>query len=151
MSVRTRFAAPRTLVLALTALLAAGCSDSTGPEEEHLEAAGMQILNQAGTVLASVNAQRQVTGSLSVRAGQEQTLEIFFVDEEGDRFRIEESDAEHSLAWTVANQTIAEIEAHEGHHDLIGKQAGSTTVVFRVMHGGHSDYDSPAIPITVAP
>jgi hypothetical protein len=32
-----------------------------------------------------------------------------------------------------------------------GVAVGSTTVVFRVLHGSHSDYDSPAIPIAVTP
>jgi hypothetical protein len=110
----------------------------------------MVITNQNNVTLASVNAARQVTGSLTVAAGQAQHLDVYFVDEDGDRFSLDDDDG-HSLDWTVANESVAVIDAHEGHLDLDGVSAGSTTVVFRIMHGNHSDYDSPAIPITVTP
>ena len=137
------------LVLCATATLAACDGDGTGPDDHH-EAAGMVITNQNNAVLASVNAQRQVTGALTVRAGQAQHLEIWFVDEEGDRFQLDDGD-EHTLTWAVANTGVAAIDEHDGHYDLDGVAVGNTTVVFSILHGGHSDYDSPAIPITVTP
>ena len=139
------------LVLALFSAVAA-CEDSTGvDDDDHQEAVGMVITNQNNQVLASVNAQRQVTGSLTVAAGQAQHLDIYFVDEDGDRFQISDDDDEHSLGWAVANTAIARIEGHDDHHDLDGVAAGNTTVVFSILHGNHSDYDSPQIPITVTP
>jgi hypothetical protein len=137
------------LVLAATASVSACDGDGTGPDDDHHEAVGMVITNQSNTVLASVNAARQVTGGLAVQAGQGQHLAVWFVDEDGERFQLD--DDEHTLAWTVANEAIATLDAHDGHYDLDGVAAGSTTVVFRIMHGNHSDYDSPAIPITVTP
>lgn len=139
------------LALMATAVLAACEDDSTGPDHDHEEAVGMVITDQNNTTLVSVNAGRQVTGSLSVAAGAGRHLSVYFVAEDGDRFQIEESDTEHSLDWTVANEAIAVIDSHGDHMDLDGVSAGSTTVVFSIMHGNHSDYDSPAIPITVTP
>lgn len=136
------------LVLAATAALGA-CVSGTEPDDHH-DAAGMVITDQNNTTLVTVNAARQVTGSLTVQAGQARHLDVYFVDEDGERFQLEDGD-EHTLAWAVANEAVAVIDSHDGHLDLDGVAAGSTTVVFSVMHGNHSDYDSPAIPITVTP
>jgi hypothetical protein len=144
-----RSATRAALVLALAAT-AAGCQSSTGPDDDdHQEAVGMVITNQNNVTLASVNAQRQVTGGLTVAAGQSQHLNVYFVDEDGDRFEVDDDD--YTLDWKVANEAVAVIDAHAGHYDLDGKAAGATTVVFSILHGNHSDYDSPAIPITVTP
>lgn len=136
------------LVLAATAALGA-CDGTTEPDDHH-EAAGVVITDQNNTVLVTVNAARQVSGSLTVAAGAAQHLDVFFVDADGERFQLEAGD-EHTLDWTVANENVAVIDSHDGHLDLDGVSAGSTTVVFSVMHGNHSDYDSPAIPIVVTP
>lgn len=149
------FAQTRTLIrraaLALVATAAlAACGDSTGPDDDdHDEAAGLVILDQNDAVIVSVNAARQVTGSLTVPAGQARHLEVWFVAEDGDRFQPDDDD--HALDWTVANEAIAVIDSHGDHMDLEGVAAGNTTVVFSILHGNHSDYDSPAIPITVTP
>ncbi|MBB4637140.1 hypothetical protein [Longimicrobium terrae] len=138
------------LVLAATAMLAACDDDGTGPDDhDHDEAAGLVILDQNNATVVSVNASRQVTGSLSVKAGQAKHLEVWFVAEDGDRFQPD--GAEHTLDWTVANESIAVIDSHGDHMDLDGVAAGSTAVVFSILHGNHSDYDSPSIPITVTP
>lgn len=138
------------LVLAATAMLGACDSDGTGPDDHaHEEAAGVVVLGANDAVLVSVNAARQVTGSLTVAAGQDRDLEVWFVAEDGDRFRPDGQ--EHTLDITVANEAIADLHAHGDHLHLEGLAAGSTTVVFSILHGNHSDYDSPAIPITVTP
>lgn len=137
-------------VLALSLALGVAACDSTTEPDEHHEAAGLVIADQNNTTLVTVNAARQVTGSLTVAAGAAQHLEVFFVDVDGDRFQLDEGD-EHTLAWTVANEAVAVIDSHGDHMDLDGVSAGNTTVVFSVLHGNHSDYDSPAIPITVTP
>lgn len=140
------------VVLALSlALGVAACDDSTTEPDEHREASGLVILDESDNVLAAVNASRQVTGSLTVAAGQAKHLDFYFVDEDGDRFQLEPGDAEYSLAWTVANENVAVIDSHDGHMDLDGVSAGATTVEFRLMHGNHPDYRAPLIPITVTP
>ena len=138
--------------LALAVLLSGGvaaCDSSTEPED-HEEAVGVVVLDRATKqTLVTVNASRQVTGSLSVKAGAERAIEVWFVAEDGDRFLPDEDD--HKLAIRVADATRARIESHGDHMDLVGLQAGATTVVFAVEHGGHDDYRSEAIPITVTP
>ncbi|WP_420127244.1 hypothetical protein [Longimicrobium sp.] len=136
------------LVLAATAMLGACESDGTGPDDHH-EPAGMVIVGANNATLVTINAARQVTGSLTVRAGQGAHVEVFFVDEDGDRFQPDGD--EHTLEWTVANEAIAEIHSHDDHMDLEGVAVGATTVEFRLMHGNHPDYTAPGIPITVTP
>lgn len=148
-----RVNAPRLGRAALAVLLAAtvaACDDDATGAEEHREAAGLVVVDEATNAdLVTVNAARQVTGTLTVPAGGERAVEVYFVDEDGDRFQLDDGDEE--LRWTVANTAIADFEAHDGHLDMVGKVAGNTTVLFRIWHGGHSDYDSPNIPVTVTP
>lgn len=137
-------------VLAFALALSAAACDSTTEPDEHQEAVGVVITDQNDATLVTINAARQVTGSLTVAAGAARALEVYFVDEDGDRFQLE-AGGEHTLAWQVANQAVAQIGMHDGHLDLDGVSAGSTTVVFSLMHGGHADYETPAIPIVVTP
>lgn len=138
--------------LALTVLLSAGaaaCDSSTEPED-HEEAVGVVVLDRATKqTLASVAANRQVTGGLTVKAGAERAIEVWFVAEDGDRFQPDGDD--HTLDIRVADPTRARIESHGDHADFVGVQAGATTVVFAIEHGQHDDYTSEAIPITVTP
>lgn len=145
-TIQTRRFARAALALSL-AFGAAACSDSTGVE--HADAEGLEIVDAAtNQVIVRVNAQRQVTGGLSVAAGGERAIEIHFLDDDGDRMAL---DSDETLTWTIANPAIAALGEHGGHHDLEGLQAGSTTVEFQITHGGHFDYQSPLIPITVTP
>ena len=150
MFAKTRKLINRTaLVLAATAMLTA-CDDGTGPED-HREAVGMVITDQNNTTLVTVNASRQVTGSLTVARGAARHLEVYFVDEDGDRFQLEDGDDEFRLEVDVANPSIAAIDSHGDHMDLEGLAAGTTTAEFKIMHGNHPDYESGDIPITVTP
>ncbi|MEW5927486.1 MAG: hypothetical protein AB1941_08375 [Gemmatimonadota bacterium] len=138
--------------LALAVLLSAGaaaCDSSTEPED-HDEAVGVVVLDRATQqTLASVAANRQVTGGLTVKAGAERAIEVWFVAEDGDRFMPDGDD--HTLDIRVADPTRARIESHGDHADFVGVQAGTTTVVFAIEHGGHDDYRSEPIPVTVTP
>lgn len=133
----------------LVFLVAGGCDTGTEPSGHRLPR-GMQIGGAGGTVLVTIDAQRNVTGSLTVRRGEELTLEVYFVDEAGDRHRASEG-GDYPLGWEIVNGAIAAIEAHGDHYDLVGRAGGTTAVRFKLMHGGHSDYDSPLVPIVVTP
>lgn len=142
------------LVLGL-ALLATACSDSTGPDDDddHEEPAGV-VATMGGAELVRVNANREVTGSFTVAVNEETDhITIRFLAEDGDEIV---PDDDYYLDAEVANEAVAEVEQDTpgdfGIH-VHGKQAGTTTVRLRQMHGsvgsGHADYTSPAITITV--
>ncbi len=143
--------APAALALAV---LAAGCSDSTDPHDDHADAAGL-IAQINSVAVVSVNANRVVTGGFTVAAGEETDhVEIRFLDADGDVIEIDES--EHYLAAEVDDGGIAEIEQHspgEFEVHVVGVAEGITNIRFKLMHGqhpnGHSDYTSPNIPVTV--
>ncbi len=140
--------------LALAVLLSAGiaaCDSSTGPDDHgHDDAVGLVVLDRATKdTLAAVNAARQVTGGLTVGVGEDRAVEVWFLSEDGDRFQPDGD--HHTLGVRVGDDTVAGIHAHGDHLDLEGLKAGTTTVVFSVVHGSHDDYTSPAIPVTVTP
>lgn len=137
------------LVLAATAAL--GACDSTTEPDDHQEAVGLVITDESNNTLVSINAARQVTGALTIQVGQARHLELYFVDEDGDRFQVAEGDAEYTLSVEVTNEAIAMIDSHGDHMDLEGVAVGATTVEFGILHGGHFDYRAPLIPITVTP
>jgi len=142
-------------LLALALSLGA-CSDSTGPDHDHEEPAGLRAILNGATVV-SINAARQVTGSFTVPAGQETDhIEIEFLAEDGDVIAIDET--EYYLAFEIDNPTLVDLEQHEpGEFEVhvVGLAAGTTNIRFKLMHGtfpgGHSDYTSPNIPVTVTP
>lgn len=141
--------------LTVFALLAgtslAACDSPTETDDDEKDVAGLELVGPSGTILASVNSARAVTGGLSVKVGAEATFELFFLDPQGERFQITAGDDEHSVKAVVGNTSIATVADHDGHFDLGGVGAGATTVSFIVVHGTHNDYESPAIPITVTP
>ncbi len=140
------------------ALAAAACGDDnpTGPGGDHDEPAGLVAELEGGSVLVSVNAARQVTGSFTVAAGEETDhVHVHFLDEHGDELEIGSG---YWLKITPADASVVEFEQHQagefGFH-VVGLKAGTTTAILDLMHGtypnGHSDYKSPAITVTVTP
>lgn len=135
-------------VLAVTACGAEAITEAE-PEPEGLE------LRDGGQLVASVDANGTVTGSLTVAEGDETNdLTFVFTDADGNPLTIDT--AEFFVGATVADEATALFHATaelEGH--IQGIQAGSTTVVFHLMHppgaNPHAHWSAPAIPITVTP
>lgn len=137
------------LVLAL-ALFGAACSNPVEDDDHHEEAAGLVVEDLQGNVLASVNASRAVTGGITLQAGQEREVRVTFVAADGDRITLDGD--EFGLDATVANTGVATwTQVADTGGRIAGASAGSTTVVFDLTHGGHPDYRSPEIPVTVTP
>ncbi len=119
-----------------------------GGEEEPV---GLIILEEdTGDTLITVN-NGTVTGSLSVAAGDTTDhLVVFFLNDEGETFQPDP--AEHALTFINADAATAEAMQHEDEAYemvVVGKQAGSTTFVVRLLHDGTPEFDTPDIPVTV--
>ena len=151
-----------TLMISALALFTAltGCdnaADSGDDHDEHAEPVGVVfVLNGTDVVTQQPNpnntSEAEVTGRFSVDAGAETALiTAYFIADDGDRFQPDEP--EYSLSWEVADGTIAEVEQHaedgKWSFHLHGATAGNTTVTFSLMHDGHSDFDTQALPIVV--
>ena len=142
-----RFARRALLALAL-ALPAAACNNPVDREDDHHEAAGLVVEDAQGAVLARVDANRTVTGSIPVQNGQDRELRVFFLDEDGDRIPL--AGDEFSLGATVQNTAVAAwTKLAEDRGRVSGRAVGSTTIRFDLMHGGHPDYSAPEIPVSV--
>ena len=160
--------------LLLVAGLLTACDDNPvdGEDGDHFEAFGIAVRAEDGTLLyrwydeQGINCD-QTPCQLVLPAGGEEHFVVQFLDE--DENVIEHLGDEQFMEVDVADETIAEVEEH--HEDdgeeheameftLVGKQAGSTTLVVEVIHGehdhggeedddDHADFESQAIDVVV--
>ena len=150
---RSRIAEMST-VLALVALTATACDNPVTPEE-HPEAGGVVIFAAGtNTVLAqSVGANVNFTTSLDLTVGTPLEVEVMFLDA-SDPTNLSlafhpHADEGESLRVTVANPAIVEYHDHDVHGDFEPVAAGTTTVFFDLMHGGHEDFHSGDLTVVV--
>ncbi len=119
----------------------------------HGEPVGLVLIEEAsGDTLAKVDA-GVVTGQINVAAGQASGhIVTHYFDDQGVFFQPDP--AEHSQEYTVADTTIAVVESHGGETyelEVEGKSAGSTTFRILLRHAGNPEFETPDIPILVAP
>ena len=166
-------------LLALLVLGTAGCDDDnpvSPSATEHADLEGVVVQLADGTELLR-QWEGTITGSLEVGAGSTLgEVQIWFLDAEGHLMRPgddhdhaaragaadeghDDHDHDHgdeiySLGISVANTDVVQVVPHDGADwavDMTGVQTGSTTVQFMVMHDGHADFTSIALPVTVTP
>lgn len=141
-----------TRLLALTfaaAILLAGCSNPASNDddhEEHSEPHAIQFVMNGETIVTYQN--DNTTGHFDVETENETSLiTAEFLDEDGDEIHGVDLDEDYSLAWEVADSQIAEVEQHDEDgrwsFHILGKTAGETAIKFMLMHGTHSDFDTP--------
>ncbi len=112
-----------------------------------------------GRVIASYDGEEgSWSGSLEVSAGQETgRITVQFVTHEGEPVHVEEEE-DHYMEVDVSDESIATF-THAAPRDyggqLRGVAAGSTGIVFKLMHGeagaGHPDFVTEPISATVNP
>ncbi len=147
-----RFALP--LVAGVFTIFAAGCGASLAPEE-HPEAGGVVIFQRGTQNVVALSVGRNVAfnNAITVPRGQEVDYDVRFLDASQPtnlaRAFVPDEDDGESLRVTVQNSAIARVEAHGDHADFTGVAAGTTTAIFDLMHGGHSDFGSGALTIVV--
>ena len=145
-----------TLVLAV---LWTGCSDNPADhdgDEDHFEARGVALrINGIDTVVVDSNRIKQ--GRIAVQQGSMTShISVEFIKEsDGSRGTPPADDKDHTLGWVIADTSIAgvEHEAEDGEWSLhiVGKKAGQTTIILRLLHNDHPDFESIPIPIEVTP
>lgn len=137
------------ICFAMVSLLISSCSNPVEDrDDDHEEAEGL-VLSLNGADIVTVK-EGKVMGSISVTNNQKTSMiDVLFLDAEGNRFQ--PSDTLKTLEWSFAASDIAEAE-QEGERWKIrfkGRAVGQTTFDLRLMHGGHADFITPQIPITV--
>lgn len=146
---------PRSRMLAflmLSSVVSVGCNGGVSGHEGHGEAEGLAVRDGADT-LVDVDGQ-DVTGQITLSVDGELELTVDFLDHDGDVVEGHDSYLEVELADPlIAGWEDHGAESYGGH--LTGLTAGSTTAVFRMMHGvpgsGHADYVSPDVVVEVTP
>lgn len=141
--------------LLAVALATGACSDSTGPDDEHQEPAGLRA-TMNGTVVVSVNPARQVTGSFTVGVGATSApITVTFLDEDGDVVATDDDEYLQVVVDTPARASLVQNPGGAYTIQFTGLTAGTTSVRLNLMHGvfpgGHADYSSPNITLTVTP
>jgi hypothetical protein len=112
------------------------------------------VIRQQGTEIATwnfdpVEGPNQVFGQIIVDRGATLGLAASFLDETGGEFAPEDPD--HSLVVEIASSTVARATVAAGGwgFEIEGLALGSTSAVFSILHEGHLDFTSGAIPILV--
>ena len=144
-----------TVAVAIASLAyAAACSDDpVQPEEEHAEPEGVQLI-MSGQTIASFDGDDQAwTGELDVAVGETSTIEVRFVDHDGDAIEIDE---DLYLEVDIGDASVAtfDLTTPGGFMGrLTGVSEGETTAVFKLMHGtvgsGHPDFVTTGVHVHV--
>lgn len=143
----------------LLAVLWTGCSDNPADhdnDDDHFEARGVALrINGLDTVVVDSNRIKQ--GRLVVKEGTTSPhISVEFLREsDGSRGTPDAADKDHTLGWSIADTSVAgvEREAEDGEWSfhIVGKKAGQTTIIIRMLHNDHPDFESIPIPVEVTP
>ena len=148
------------LLLAGMVFFTVGCEDEHDHDDDHIDADGFIIENEAGTEIYR-EFEGATEGTITLNVGDEFELFVHFLDHDGEEIEHEEDEEEeHELAVSGNDPNIAtvEVEEHEEdeeeHHEMAihvtGVSAGATSFKLELMHEGHADYTSTNnVPIVV--
>ena len=137
-------------VTAMISLLAAvaACDNPVTPGEHEEEVHGVSIL-QGDTEVARY-LEGEVSGALpAVAAGTTgPLLTVVFLDHDGEPLAVGDEEGV-SLRARSQNTSVAHFDVTDFGGRVVGVAAGTTTIIFDLMHGGHADFSSLGIPVTV--
>jgi len=90
-------------------------------------------------------------GSLpNVPEGDNISLGAYIEDDHGDEIELDGDHYELGVALADgAPEGIVSFDYHGDHVHIIGEDEGMTEVVFELIHDGHTDYETPSIPVEV--
>ncbi|MDT8322966.1 MAG: hypothetical protein RRA94_02555 [Bacteroidota bacterium] len=145
--------AKHALFIIVPFILLTACSedDPVAPQEDHAEAIGL-LLYRGDTLHASI-LRGETTDTLYAVVDQTgEDFDVRFYDEDEDVF--EAHDDEVTFSWEIADPALADVVQESGKEGkfefrLRGKQAGSTTIEFFILHEGHADFRSGPMPLVV--
>ncbi|MGM0737851.1 MAG: hypothetical protein ACQETM_01640 [Bacteroidota bacterium] len=151
----TRKHTPAALLILLFGSLAflGACDDDHEHEYHHAPIGVVLSIDNSMIAVQEGNNMTYADGdAISIPSGgATETINIQFLDDEGTHFTPDGS--EESLGYTIGNTEILDV-THPVDNDqwsfrLNGIEAGSTTIQFDLMHGGHSDFTSREFQVTV--
>jgi hypothetical protein len=140
--------------LALFAVAGLAACDNPVEADEHGEPVAAQLLDRdTGVMLAETHGSGSGIhwdgGIPHLHPGEGIELDVIFLDENGNEIPL---GGEFTVGVELASGAptgIVSFELHGDHVDLEGVAVGTTSLVFSLNHGSHSDWDSPAIEVEV--
>lgn len=119
-------------------------------DEGHEEAYGIVIYAGQTEVARQMDGEVTYPDGTAIRIPEGETTSLMTVKFlEADHSEFTPDDGEDFLAWEIANESVADAQAHESQpwgFYLTGVAEGSTTITFQLMHGSvgsaHPDWES---------
>ncbi len=143
------------LVAASALSLLAACGDSNSASSDqhaHFEVEGWNLYWHDFTPAYSVFRGKADTSIAPLKVNANclsEHLSIKFLDE-NEKEMSGPKDDEHSLAWSVGDESILDIEWEGGWgFHLKGVKEGETTLILKVNHHDHADARTPEIRVVV--
>jgi hypothetical protein len=147
---KTRFWRSMPLMAAALMAGAAACDSPVDPVDPHGDPVDVELADRAtGELLAYTHGDHWDGGLPHLGVGEEIAVNAYFLDADGDTIAL---GGEYTVAMELATGApggIIAISNHGDHVDIEGVAEGETQVIVRLMHGNHSDWDSPVLTIHV--
>lgn len=142
------------LVLLVFSISFTSCSDDddpVAPQEEHFEAIGTVIYDGTGAEILRI-LRGVTTDTLIAQVGvTSDHFDVKFINDE-EQVVDPPNDEESTMGVDVTDTNLLDIHQDEPgafEFHLEGKAEGMTTIEIRILHAGHSDYRSGAIPVKI--
>ena len=152
------------LLLVLPVLLFVAACDRHDHDDDHFGVVErVEVRDRATNTLYGVWQRAQTDlgfqgdGVPHLHVGEEIALNVLFFDIDGQQvalsrtgeFRLGVRLAEAARDGVAGTPGVVDFSAHGDHADIEGAAEGETYLVFQLMHGNHSDFDTPPIEIEV--
>jgi len=132
-------------------LLAAACRDGSTAPEEHGEPAELELVDlETGALLATFHEELWDGELPTLTVGGGLEVEGVFYDGAGGEIPLEDGFSFNATIATGSQTNVVELGSHGDHMDIEAVGAGTTMIIFQLFHGGHSDWDTLPISLTVA-
>lgn len=137
----------------VVAFLLVQCSDEI-VSHEHVDAVGLRVVSSGVTLTSYVQDDTSSFSAIQLEYGvMSGHMDIELYDEEDDEW-FTPTGSEYALEIDIADTSVCEYWQHEGEEGgfefhLTGKKVANTTTTFRVLHDGHTDFESRPVKIEV--
>lgn len=139
---------------AVFALVGLAACDNPVDADEHGEPVGAMLVDRdTGVMLAETHGTGSSIhwdGELPVlQPGEGIEVDVVFVDADGTEIPMGGEFTVRASVAAGAPAGIVNVSEHGDHVDIEGVAVGTTSLVFSLWHGGHADWDSPALSVEV--
>lgn len=134
-------------------VITSACSNSVSSDDsEHSEPEGFR-LKMNGVTLVEQLPDQGVSNSITLTVDEESSLiSVWFINHDGEEFQPDVEEG-HSLGYQFSTEGVVAFEQHDEdgawNFHLHGEAAGTTNFSVIILHGGHNDFVSQNIPVTV--